>query len=32
MPSIEHHGASIYYEESGRGFPILTFAPAPFRS
>src|SRR5437773_11732784 len=32
MPSIEHHGASIYYEESGRGFPILTFAPAGLQS
>ena len=28
MPSFEHHGARIYYEEFGRGFPILTFAPA----
>ena len=28
MPTIEHHGASIYYEEFGAGFPILTFAPA----
>src|SRR5256885_7275090 len=32
MPSIEHHGASIYYEEFGRGFPILTFAPAGLQS
>jgi pimeloyl-ACP methyl ester carboxylesterase len=32
MPSIEHHGASIYYEELGRGFPILTFAPAGLQS
>src|SRR5213594_5154537 len=32
MPSIEHRGASIYYEESGRGFPILTFAPAGLQS
>ena len=28
MPTLEHHGASIYYEVHGEGFPILTFAPA----
>jgi pimeloyl-ACP methyl ester carboxylesterase len=28
MPTIEHRGATIYYEEYGKGFPILTFAPA----
>jgi pimeloyl-ACP methyl ester carboxylesterase len=32
MPSIEHQGASIYYEEFGQGFPILTFAPAGLQS
>jgi pimeloyl-ACP methyl ester carboxylesterase len=32
MPTIEHHGASIYYEEHGQGFPILTFAPAGLQS
>ena len=32
MPSFEHHGARIYYEESGHGFPILTFAPAGLQS
>ena len=32
MPSFEHHGAQIYYEEFGQGFPILTFAPAGLRS
>jgi pimeloyl-ACP methyl ester carboxylesterase len=32
MPSIEHHGAHIHYEEFGRGFPILTFAPAGLAS
>ena len=32
MPSFEHHGARIYYEEFGRGFPILTFAPAGLQS
>jgi pimeloyl-ACP methyl ester carboxylesterase len=28
VPTIEHHGATLYYEEHGKGFPILTFAPA----
>ncbi|MBM3343255.1 MAG: alpha/beta hydrolase [Betaproteobacteria bacterium] len=28
MPTIEKNGATIYYEEHGQGFPILTFAPA----
>src|SRR5919108_4899319 len=32
MPTIERNGASIYYEEHGRGFPILTFAPAGLQS
>ena len=32
MPSIEHDGAHIYYEEFGQGFPILTFAPAGLQS
>jgi len=32
MPTIEHRGATIYYEEFGRGFPILTFAPAGLQS
>ena len=32
MPSFEHHGATLYYEEFGQGFPILTFAPAGLRS
>jgi pimeloyl-ACP methyl ester carboxylesterase len=32
MPSINHHGAHLYYEEFGQGFPILTFAPAGLRS
>ncbi len=32
MPTLEHHGASIYYEEFGQGFPILTFAPAGLQS
>jgi len=32
MPSFTHHGATIYYEEFGQGFPILTFAPAGLQS
>src|SRR5262245_16380044 len=32
MPTIEHRGASIYFEEHGQGFPILTFAPAGLQS
>ncbi|HZT87891.1 MAG TPA: alpha/beta hydrolase [Stellaceae bacterium] len=32
MPSFEHHGAKIYYEQHGSGFPILTFAPAGLQS
>ena len=32
MPTLEHHGASIYYEQYGKGFPILTFAPAGLAS
>jgi len=32
MPSFQHRGARIYYEEFGQGFPILTFAPAGLQS
>jgi pimeloyl-ACP methyl ester carboxylesterase len=32
MPSFEHEGARLYYEEYGQGFPILTFAPAGLAS
>jgi pimeloyl-ACP methyl ester carboxylesterase len=32
MPTIQHQGATIYYEEFGQGFPILTFAPAGLQS
>jgi pimeloyl-ACP methyl ester carboxylesterase len=32
MPTLEHDGATIYYEEFGKGFPIFTFAPAGVRS
>lgn len=28
MPTIQNNGATIYYEEYGSGFPLLTFAPA----
>ena len=27
MPTFTHNGATLYYEEHGVGFPILTFAP-----
>ena len=32
MPTLQHRGATIYYEEFGQGFPILTFAPAGLQS
>ena len=32
MPSIKRADATIYYEEFGSGFPILTFAPAGLAS
>src|SRR5688572_7627740 len=32
MPTIERNGATIYFEEHGKGFPILTFAPAGLQS
>jgi pimeloyl-ACP methyl ester carboxylesterase len=32
MPTIQNNGATIYYEEHGKGFPILTFAPAGVKS
>jgi pimeloyl-ACP methyl ester carboxylesterase len=32
MPTFEHDGASIYYEEFGAGFPILAFAPGGLAS
>jgi pimeloyl-ACP methyl ester carboxylesterase len=32
MPSFEHRGARVFYEEFGQGFPILTFAPAGLQS
>jgi pimeloyl-ACP methyl ester carboxylesterase len=32
MPSFTQRDATIYYEEFGQGFPILTFAPAGLQS
>ena len=32
MPTIKTNNATLYYEEHGKGFPILTFAPAGLRS
>jgi pimeloyl-ACP methyl ester carboxylesterase len=32
MPSFEHAGVSLYYEEFGAGHPILLFAPGGMRS
>lgn len=32
MPQFERDGISLYYEESGRGFPVLLFAPGGMRS
>jgi pimeloyl-ACP methyl ester carboxylesterase len=32
MPSFTHHDATIYYEEYGHGFPVVTFAPAGLMS
>jgi pimeloyl-ACP methyl ester carboxylesterase len=32
MPTIKNKDATIYYEEHGKGFPILCFAPAGVQS
>jgi pimeloyl-ACP methyl ester carboxylesterase len=32
MPTFRHGDATLYYEEFGQGFPILTFAPAGLQS
>ena len=32
MPTLKYDGVTIYYEEHGKGFPILTFAPAGLQS
>src|SRR5262245_5561373 len=32
MPSFEHDGTTLYYEEQGEGFPLLLLAPGGMRS
>lgn len=32
MPQFEHDSTSLYFEEHGRGFPILCFAPGAMNS
>ncbi len=32
MPTLQHHDASIYYEEYGAGYPVLLFAPGSLTS
>jgi pimeloyl-ACP methyl ester carboxylesterase len=32
MPTFEHNGVSLYYEEFGFGYPLLLFAPGGMRS
>ena len=32
MPFFERYGASIYYEDSGSGYPVLLLAPGSFQS
>jgi pimeloyl-ACP methyl ester carboxylesterase len=32
MPAFERAGVSLYYEESGAGYPLLLFAPGGMRS
>ena len=32
MPTIQHGGARLYYEEYGHGYPVLLFAPGGMRS
>jgi pimeloyl-ACP methyl ester carboxylesterase len=32
MPSFDHAGVSLYYEEFGSGYPLLLFAPGGMRS
>jgi len=32
MPTFEHDGATLYYEEFGSGYPLLLFAPGGMRS
>jgi hypothetical protein len=32
MPRLEHGSVSIYFEERGRGFPLLLIAPGAINS
>jgi pimeloyl-ACP methyl ester carboxylesterase len=32
MPVLERYGTSIYYEDTGSGYPVLLFAPGSFQS
>ena len=32
MPTVQHGGARLYYEEYGHGYPLLLFAPGGMRS
>lgn len=32
MPVLERYGTSLYYEESGSGYPVLLLAPGSFQS
>jgi hypothetical protein len=32
MPRLEHESTSIYFEEHGRGFPLLLIAPGAMNS
>ncbi len=32
MPVLERYGASLYYQESGSGYPVLLLAPGSFQS
>jgi pimeloyl-ACP methyl ester carboxylesterase len=32
MPILERYGSSIYYEDSGSGYPVVLFAPGSFQS
>ncbi len=32
MPTIQHEGTRLYYEEHGHGYPLLLFAPGGMRS
>ena len=32
MPTLERDGATIYYEETGSGYPLLLLAPGGFNS